>query len=196
MMDYTYFIALVSFAFAGAFTPGPNNIMLMTSGANVGFIRTLPHMCGVVFGFSFMVVLVGCGLIQVFQQYPRLESVLQGVSVIYLCYLAYKIARSDAINSSNAQYKPMSFWAAVSFQWVNPKGWSMALSVISLYATSADLHSVFVIALVYICINVPIVSFWTIAGKELQKRLTKPTHLRVFNYSMASLLIGAMFMGV
>lgn len=195
MMDYTYLFALITFAFVGAFTPGPNNIMLMTSGANVGFVRTIPHMLGVIFGFAFMLILVGFGLIQIFQTYPQLEFILQIVSAIYLSYLAYKIARSEPINSDNRDYKPMSFLAAASFQWVNPKGWSMALSVMSIYATSSDMFSVLLIAFVFICINVPTVSFWTVAGKELQKRLKTPKHLKFFNYSMAGLLVGSMVMG-
>ncbi|GGK21729.1 LysE family translocator [Aliivibrio fischeri] len=194
-MDYTYLFALITFAFVGAFTPGPNNIMLMTSGANVGFVRTIPHMLGVIFGFAFMLILVGFGLIQIFQTYPQLEFILQMVSAIYLSYLAYKIARSEPINSDNRDYKPMSFLAAASFQWVNPKGWSMALSVMSIYATSSDMFSVLLIAFVFICINVPTVSFWTVAGKELQKRLKTPKHLKFFNYSMAGLLVGSMVMG-
>ncbi len=109
MMDYTYLFALITFAFVGAFTPGPNNIMLMTSGANVGFVRTIPHMLGVIFGFAFMLILVGFGLIQIFQTYPQLEFILQMVSAIYLSYLAYKIARSEPINSDNRDYKPCLF---------------------------------------------------------------------------------------
>lgn len=194
-MEYPHLFALITFAFVGAFTPGPNNIMLMTSGANVGFVRTIPHMLGVIFGFAFMLVLVGFGLFQFFQTYPQLEKALQIISTIYLLYLAYKIASSKPVDNINADYKPMSFLQAASFQWVNPKGWSMALSVMSIYATSSDMFSVFLIAFVFICINVPTVSFWTVAGKQLQKRLTKPSHLKMFNYSMAGLLVGSMVVG-
>ncbi|AAW88182.1 transporter, LysE family [Aliivibrio fischeri ES114] len=194
-MEYPHLLALITFAFVGAFTPGPNNIMLMASGANVGFVRTIPHMLGVIFGFAFMLVLVGFGLIQIFHTYPQLEKGLQILSAIYLLYLAYKIARSEPVDSRVGDYKPMSFLAAASFQWVNPKGWSMALSVMSIYATTSDMFSVLLIAFVFICINVPTVSFWTVAGKELQKRLKTPRHLKLFNYSMAGLLVGSMVMG-
>ncbi|TGA68697.1 LysE family translocator [Aliivibrio fischeri] len=194
-MEYPHLLALITFAFVGAFTPGPNNIMLMASGANVGFVRTIPHMLGVIFGFAFMLVLVGFGLIQIFHTYPQLEKGLQVVSAIYLLYLAYKIAQSEPVDSRVGDYKPMSFLAAASFQWVNPKGWSMALSVMSIYATTSDMFSVLLIAFVFICINVPTVSFWTVAGKELQKRLKTPRHLKLFNYSMAGLLVGSMVMG-
>ncbi|MUJ36874.1 LysE family translocator [Aliivibrio fischeri] len=194
-MEYPHLLALITFAFVGAFTPGPNNIMLMASGANVGFVRTIPHMLGVIFGFAFMLVLVGFGLIQIFHTYPQLEKGLQILSAVYLLYLAYKIARSEPVDSRVGDYKPMSFLAAASFQWVNPKGWSMALSVMSIYATTSDMFSVLLIAFVFICINVPTVSFWTVAGKELQKRLKTPKHLKLFNYSMAGLLVGSMVMG-
>ena len=194
-MDYSQLLALIAFAFVGSFSPGPNNIMLMTSGANVGFMRTIPHMLGVTLGFAFMLVLVGLGLQRFFQSYPQLEQALQIISAAYLLYLAYKIATSQPVESACSDYKPLSFLAAASFQWVNPKAWSMALSVMSIYASNADLFSVLLIAMVFTAVNVPTVSFWTLAGKQLQQRLTQRRHLQLFNYSMAGLLVGSLLIG-
>ncbi len=147
-MDYSQWGPLVAFAFVSTFTPGPNNIMLMTSGANVGFWRTIPHMLGVTFGFSVMVLLVGVGLTGLFQAYPVLQQILHVACLVYLVYLAIKIARSTPANK-NHQYKPMSFLSAAMFQWVNPKGWSMALTAVSVYNQSASWAQLLLIALVF-----------------------------------------------
>ncbi|NCO46246.1 MAG: LysE family translocator, partial [Vibrio sp.] len=110
-MDYTQWWPLVAFAFVSTFSPGPNNIMLMTSGANVGFMRTIPHMLGVTFGFSIMVLLVGVGLTGLFHRYPMLQQGLQIACTIYLVYLAIKIALSNP-SQGEKQYQPMSFVSA------------------------------------------------------------------------------------
>ncbi|PSW15631.1 lysine transporter LysE [Photobacterium rosenbergii] len=191
-MEYHHLIALVTFAFVSTVTPGPNNIMLMTSGANVGFWRTIPHMMGIIFGFSFMVILVGVGLVGMFQNYPILHQVLQGVSVIYLLYLAFKIAKSQPAISSQTQFQPMTFFSAAGFQWVNPKGWTMAITTVSVYNATSDWRGIALISLVFAIVNIPSVSIWTIAGRQLQSVLKHPTKMKYFNYAMAGLLIASL----
>lgn len=192
-MDYHHFAALVTFAFVSTVTPGPNNIMLMTSGANVGFWRTIPHMMGIIFGFSFMVILIGIGLVGIFQSYPILHQVLQVISIGYLVYLAFLIARSKPANSEQNDYQPMSFFSAACFQWVNPKGWTMAISTVSIYNTSADWTGIALIAIVFAIVNVPSVSIWTFAGKQLQSIIQQPEKMKWFNYGMAGLLLASLF---
>lgn len=109
VMDYTLFGPLLAFAFVSTFSPGPNNIMLMTSGANVGFLRTIPHMLGITFGFSIMVLLVGVGLTELFQRYPLIQQGLQILCTLYLVYLAVKIALSRP-SKDGQEYQPMSLW--------------------------------------------------------------------------------------
>ena len=101
VMSHDLLTALVVFAFVSSITPGPNNLMLMASGANFGFLRTLPHMLGVGLGFVFMVVLVGAGLVQVFDAYPVSYTVLRIVSVAYLLWLAWKIAHAAPMQASS-----------------------------------------------------------------------------------------------
>ncbi|MCL9782519.1 LysE family translocator [Vibrio sp. S4M6] len=189
-MELSQLGALALFAFATTFSPGPNNIMLMTSGANVGFVRTIPHMLGVVLGFAFMVLLVGVGLTSVFHTYPVIHQVLKVLSLIYLLYLAYKIAMSKPDNSQ-ADYRPLSFLGAVCFQWVNPKGWAMALTAVSVYNYSASLIGLIIIAGVFCLVNLPNVGFWTVAGKKLQFWLNSPKRVRHFNWLMAGLLVAS-----
>ncbi|ANW27137.1 lysine transporter LysE [Vibrio coralliilyticus] len=180
--------ALVLFAFVSTFTPGPNNIMLMTSGANVGYRRTLPHMSGVAFGFAFMVMLVGIGLTGIFEAYPVTHQILKYVSLTYLGYLAIKIALSGKAKDVE-DFKPMTFLGAASFQWVNPKGWSMALSSVTLYSNGGGWFELSIIACTFLLVNFPSGSFWIIAGRELQRWLTSNIRVRSFNVLMAALLV-------
>lgn len=183
-------IALTLFAFVSTFTPGPNNVMLMTSGANVGYLRTLPHIAGVVFGFAFMVLLVGLGLTQVFITYPALHQGLKWLSLLYLGYLAVKIALSGQVSSQEA-YKPLTFLNAAGFQWVNPKGWSMALTAVTLYSNGGGVWELLVISSAFMLVNFPSCSFWVLAGKEMQRWLTSTTRVRMFNITMALLLVAS-----
>lgn len=189
-MDYSQWGPLVAFAFVSTFTPGPNNIMLMTSGANVGFLRTVPHMLGITVGFSVMVLLVGVGLTGLFQAYPLLQKILNVVCLAYLVYLAIKIARSRPA-SSVQEYRPMSFISAVLFQWVNPKGWSMALTAVSVYNESASWLQLLLISLVFALVNIPSVSVWTAAGKQLSSWMTHPKYVGWFNGAMGGLLLAS-----
>ena len=188
-MEYQQLIALITFALVSTVSPGPNNIMLMASGANVGFMRTIPHMLGIIFGFSLMVALGGVGLMGLFTAYPVVQQSLRIASMLYLLYLAVKIAKSKPMTNDASDYKPMSFLSAASFQWVNPKAWTMALTAISVYAASAELQDILLVSLIFGLVNVPSVSLWTTAGKQLQGILQAPAKIKVFNYSMAGLLV-------
>lgn len=187
-MDLYQWWPLVMFAFVSTFSPGPNNIMLMTSGANVGFKKTIPHMAGVTFGFSIMIILVGIGLIGVFQQYPIIQQALHWLCLGYLVYLAVKIVLSNPRQSSTT-YKPMTFLSAAMFQWVNPKGWSMALTAVSVYNYTTSWVGLAIIAIVFAMVNVPSVSVWTAAGKQLSQWMHHPKYVRWFNGAMGGLLL-------
>jgi threonine/homoserine/homoserine lactone efflux protein len=126
--------ALLLFAFATSVTPGPNNLMLMASGANYGFRRTVPHMLGISLGHLFMVVVLGLGLAQVFTTWPVAHAMLKVLSVAYMLYLAWRIATAAPPGEARATGRPFTFLEAAAFQWVNPKAWAMALTAISVYA--------------------------------------------------------------
>ncbi|WP_298771364.1 LysE family translocator [uncultured Shewanella sp.] len=188
-MDYHLISALITFAFVSTITPGPNNIMLASSGANFGFQRTIPHMLGIGLGFSFMVFLVGIGLIQIFDLYPVSYSILKTVSIVYLIFLAYKIATTSSSKETQHQSQPLSFMQAASFQWVNPKAWTMALTAMSAYTPSHSIQAIFLCAIIFALVNLPSVSFWTILGQQSRQILSNPKRLRAFNILMAGLLI-------
>jgi len=185
--------ALITFAFVSSVTPGPNNLMLMTSGANFGILRTLPHLFGVVFGFVLMIILVGTGLMQVFEAYPVSYELLRAFSVIYLLYLTWKIATASTAKSAQTKTAPLSSIQAALFQWVNPKAWAMALTGVSVYAPSQSLAAVGLIALIFGIINLPSVFVWVVMGQKMQSFLNSGARLRLFNYSMALLLIATLY---
>ena len=192
-MTHDLLLALTGFAFVSSVTPGPNNLMLMASGANFGFGRTIPHMLGVGLGFTFMVFVVGIGLIQVFEMVPGSQAVLRVVSVAYLLYLAWKIANAAPPEAGGATGRPMTFLQAALFQWANPKAWAMALTAITLYAPSRDLGAVLVVAAVFGAINLPSVGCWTLMGRAIRRWLTSQGRLRIFNRTMAVLLVASLW---
>jgi threonine/homoserine/homoserine lactone efflux protein len=181
--------ALALFAFVTSVTPGPNNLMLMASGANFGFRRTVPHMLGVSLGFVLMAFLVGLGLAGLFQAYPLAQTALEVVSVVYMLWLAWKIAHSAAPKDRQAGGTPMTFLQAAAFQWVNPKAWAMALTAVTVYAPDRSLWAVALVAVIFGAINLPSVSLWTLIGQQLRRVLTNTRRLTIFNWTMAGLLI-------
>ncbi|WP_293449918.1 LysE family translocator [Planktotalea sp.] len=196
-MTYDLLLALVLFAFVSSITPGPNNLMLMASGANFGFRKTIPHMSGVSIGFSVMIILVGAGLVQVFEIYPILHLILKVVSVLYLLWLAWKIANAAAPKSKvTSESTPFTFIQAALFQWVNPKAWTMALTSISAYTADQSSAAVLLVALIFGIVNLPSVSLWTVLGQQMVRFLTSRARLRAFNWTMALLLVASLYPGV
>ena len=188
-------IALMGFAFAASITPGPNNLMLMTSGANYGLRRTLPHMMGVSFGHAFMVFMVGVLLLRVFENFPVLQTVLKVGSVIYMTWLAWKIANAVPPEATAVAGKPFTFLQAAAFQWVNPKAWFMAITAISAYAPQG--YGVFAgslwVASIFVATNLPSVSVWALMGVQVRRWLGSARRLRIFNVTMAVLLIASLW---
>jgi len=192
-MTFDILLALFAFCIVSTITPGPNNLMVMASGANFGFRRTLPHMFGIAVGFAVMTLLVGVGLIQVFDRFPVTHQILTVVSVVYLLWLAWKIANAAPPEGEvNADARPMTFLQAALFQWVNPKAWSMALSAITIYATDHSLAAIGIVAGVFALVCIPCVSVWTVLGQQVRRLLTNPARLRAFNWTMAGLLVASL----
>ena len=184
---------LMGFAFVTSVTPGPNNLMLMASGANFGLRRTVPHALGVALGFAAMAALVGLGLAAAFAAAPWAETALEVASVAYMLWLAWRIANAAAPEGRGASGRPFTFLQAAAFQWVNPKAWTMALGAISLYAADGAVASVLLVAAVFAAVNLPSVSVWAVMGTQLRRVLTNPRRLRAFNWSMAALLVASLY---
>lgn len=192
-MSSTLLASLVLFAVVTSVTPGPNNIMLMASGANFGFRRTLPHLAGVTVGFGLMNVLVGLGLGGLIIEIPALHGALQVVGTLYLVYLAWRIATADGLGNTGTSAQPMPFLTAIAFQAVNVKAWTMSLGAFATYALVGELMaSIMLIAGTFVVVGIPCSVTWTAFGVGLKRMLSQPRALRAFNVAMALLLIASL----
>jgi threonine/homoserine/homoserine lactone efflux protein len=192
-VSLTVLTALLGFAFVATVTPGPNNLMLMASGANFGFRRTLPHMLGIVGGVSVMALLVGAGLMALFDAVPALAILLKVLSLGYLLWLAARIATAAPVEDRGAHGRPMTVLQAASFQWVNPKAWAMCLSAVTLYAPDRSLLSVATVSVAFALVSFPAISLWAWLGTMVRQWLSNATRLRVFNITMAALLVASLY---
>jgi threonine/homoserine/homoserine lactone efflux protein len=218
MMGFDLLLPLVTFCFVTSVTPGPNNLMLMASGANYGFRRTLPHMFGIAIGFTGMVLIVGIGLAGLFMTLPAFYTVMKVAAVAYMLWLAWKFAHAappGAEATSGAPTggattggattggattggatkggRPMTFAQAAAFQWVNPKAWAMAIGAVTAFAPDQSLAAILPVALVFGAVNLPTVSVWALMGQGMRRFLTNAARLRAFNWTMAGLLVASLW---
>jgi threonine/homoserine/homoserine lactone efflux protein len=187
-----YLLAVVLFAISSSVTPGPNNIMVMTSGVNFGVKKSLPLLTGVCVGFTIMLLLVGLGFSTLFERFPQLHFIIKCVGTLYLLYLAYLIARSaGTVQSNQQQSKPFSFMKGVLFQWVNAKAWVVATGAIAAFTTSGEsfYSQNIMIATTFFFVSFPCVGVWLSFGAILKNVLNNPKSRQWFNVSMAGLLV-------
>jgi threonine/homoserine/homoserine lactone efflux protein len=194
-MSQSLFVAFVVFGAVMAFTPGPNNIMVLSSGLTYGFRRSLPHIAGIAIGVSFMVASVGLGLGAIFIAYPVLQTILKYVGIAYLIYLAAVIAMSGAVTpGQDNQRGPMTFWAAVLFQWINVKGWVMVIGTITAYAGIASFPwNITIQVMLSLLLGAVSCSVWALFGSALRPVLTSRRLVRAFNIVMALLLLASLY---
>jgi threonine/homoserine/homoserine lactone efflux protein len=191
-MRFGILYALIVFCFVSAITPGPNNLMLLTSGVNFGFRRTIPHMLGVGLGFALMVGLVGIGLDATFTRFPALLPIMRYAGVAYMLWLAAKLALAGPVGEKEYSGNPLGFFGAAAFQWINPKAWFIAVGALTAYAVSEDYtRSVMVVALVFGIVTLPCVAAWVLFGTAMRRVLSNPRFVRPFNIAMALLLVAS-----
>jgi len=194
-MSHSLLIAFVMFAIVMFFTPGPNNIMLLSSGLTYGFRPTIPHIMGITVGFAFMVGAVGLGLGTVFIAYPVLQTILKYAGVAYLVYLAAMIAMSDPVAPDQDNRRgPMTFWGAAMFQWVNAKGWVMVIGTITAYAAIAAYPwNIAIQVALSLFLGTLSCTAWALFGSSLRPILRSPKAVRAFNIVMAVLLLASLY---
>ena len=192
-IEFELFISFVVFGVIAAVTPGPNNVMLTTTGLNFGVRRGVPHLLGICIGFPVMLALIGLGFGTLFEHYPILHEIIKVVGIVYLFYLAWRIAMTRGGVERIERSKPINFWQAAAFQWVNPKAWIMGSSALAAYTT---LDNNFFVQVAIICgtfffITLPCAGAWLVFGASLQRLLRDPRHLHIFNIAMALLLVAS-----
>lgn len=188
-------IAFCIFAFVSCVTPGPNNLMVMTSGLVYGFKRSIPHISGISIGFGLMVFITGLGIHKLFIEYPSIQIALKLGACIYFFWFAYKLATATPSSESDKiEYKPITFLGAVAFQWINPKAWVMALGALAAYLpASSSVIDVALLAVIYGLLCFPCVGIWAGFGTTLNKFLKTPDKVRLFNKGVAVLLLLSLY---
>ena len=187
--------AFLLFTIVTGFTPGPNNLMLATSGANFGLRRTLPHLLGVVAGFPVLFTAVGAGLGDLFQRFAWLHVALTIAGSAYLLWLAWKIAFAPAIANDAKSGRPLTFWQAAAFQWINPKGWMMVITAIAVYAGTGDgyLRQLAAMIVIVVLVSIASASTWAVFGVGIRRLFEhRPRLLRAFNIVMGLLLVASL----
>ena len=194
-MSHSLLIAFVLFATVMYFTPGPNNIMLLSSVVTFGFRRSLPHIARITIGFAFMIGVVGVGLGAIFIAYPLLQTILKYAGAAYLIYLAVAIAISGtAPSAQDNQRGPMTFWGAAVFQWINVKGWVMVIGTITAYAAIAGFPwNIVIQTVITLVIGAFATVAWALFGSALRPLLRSPPAVRAFNIVMAALLLASLY---
>ncbi|PIK69626.1 hypothetical protein CS379_28890 [Methylobacterium frigidaeris] len=178
-------------------TPGPNNTMVVASGATYGFARTVPHMLGIAAGFPVMLVVLGTAGLPLLAD-PRVHAVLKWVGAAYLLWLAWMIARADpdpADPAAKASGRPLGFLQAALFQWVNPKAWVIAAGALATYTAHAEGASAVatgLLAILFGLVALPCLAFWTLIGVGTARVLRTRRALRLFNLAMAGLLVASL----
>ena len=183
-------VSLCLFAFVTSCSPGPNNILASYSGFNFGILKTIPHMLGVIVGFTTLVIVMNFGLINIFQKLPIIQEILKYTGTIFLIYLAYKISFSKS-NSDKSINNPVKFIETFLFQFLNPKGVIVAIIMVSTYVDEGQYflnHSFWVIGVAFLFAIISI-NFWTLIGKFFSKFATNEKFVIKFNYVMSFLLL-------
>jgi threonine/homoserine/homoserine lactone efflux protein len=194
-MSQSLLYAFLIFMVVMYFTPGPNNIMLLSSGLTYGFRRTIPHIVGIVLGFAFMVAAVGLGLGSVFLAYPILQTILKYAGAAYLIYLAAVIAMSGPTRPGEGDGRgPMTFWGAAMFQWINAKGWVIVIGTITAYAAIAQFPlNIAIQTVISLIVGTVSTVVWALFGSALRPVLTSKRLVRAFNILMAFLLLASLY---
>ena len=192
-MTIASLISFSIFALVAAITPGPNNIMLAASGANYGFRRSLPHIIGICVGFSFLVIAAGLGLGSFLHNFPQLFSFLKIMALFFLLYLVWKIGTASSPEISKNQ-KPISFQTAALFQWINPKGVTVAISAITAYLDAASniWQALPLIVVIFVLATAISTCVWTFLGAFISEFLANKKQRIIFNITMALALIISM----
>ncbi len=182
--------AIALFGFAAAITPGPNNVMLTASGSAFGLSRSIPHILGIAFGYPIMVFAVGLGLGEIFTRYPQIHLGLKYVGAAYLLYLAWRIAQSGGPEQGTVTARPLTFFEAAAFQWVNPKAWMIAISAIPTFTTiGGNYHAeLLLICVVFLIVTIPSCAAWCLFGVGLRQLIRSPRTARIVNLVLAALV--------
>ena len=183
-------LSISLFWFVTAYTPGPNNVVASYSGFDFGVKKTIPHILGVTLGFTSLVIFLSVGLINIFKLFPLIQIIIKYLGTLFLIYLAYKIAFSKTSDDTTKE-NPVKFIETFLFQYLNPKGVTVAIIVVSTYVELGEnyLNYATQVILLAFLFSITSITLWTLIGKFLRKYATNDKFIKYFNYAMSSLLL-------
>ncbi|MFH7809029.1 MULTISPECIES: LysE family translocator [unclassified Acinetobacter] len=189
-MNMSLFAPYLLFCIVMTSTPGPNNALVILSGARFGIYKTVPLILGIAFGVAVQLFTIGIGLNQIFLTLPQLQFILGFIGFMYILWLAWKIASSGPLNIELEQKPSMGFLQGALFQWVNPKAWIISISTVSTYfALNPPVSEIIYAALILMLVSIPCVGIWAVSGLFLRQHLIKPQFAFIFNITMAIALL-------
>lgn len=189
-MELSLYFSFILYAFVTSITPGPNNLLVLSSGVNFGLKKTIPLVIGICFGFSIMFIVVALGVNQVFIRFPIVIPVLKVCGSLYILYLAYLIAQAGSIKNDNKiMLKSLGFWKGAIYQWINPKAWIVLMGAVTSYTYNmTEIIEIISIAALYMIVGFPCVLLWAVLGDKLAQFLIIGNRMQIFNRSMGLLL--------
>ncbi|AXF86344.1 Cysteine/O-acetylserine efflux protein [Ephemeroptericola cinctiostellae] len=187
-MSLNLFLSMLAFALVASITPGPVNILSLSSGVQHGFRNTMRHVTGATVGFTLLLLLIGLGMHELLHTRPWLSQSIRWGGVVFLLYMAIQLARDNGeLNPSNDNKKP-SYLRGALMQWLNPKAWLASIAGMGAYAADGDVRLTLQFAAIYFVVCYASLTVWAYAGVFLRRYFTEPRHLHLFNRAMALLL--------
>jgi threonine/homoserine/homoserine lactone efflux protein len=181
-------LAMCLFSFSMSVSPGPVNLVSLTTGVNYGFWRALPFVSGATIGFTLLLVMVGLGVGKFASQSPIFMTILAYGGTVFICYMGYKIAASTGPLKVKSASSP-SFLQGFALQWLNPKAWIASLSGVTAFNVSTADSSLVIFASLYFLVCYPSIALWALAGEKINKLLADEGNLRLFNRVMGGILV-------
>ncbi|WP_339531355.1 LysE family translocator [Pseudomonas mucidolens] len=182
-------MSMAAFALATSITPGPVNVVALSSGARFGFAASQKHVAGAALGFTLLLLLIGLGLHELLVRWPVLAQGIQWGGVAFLLYMAYKLAMDDGrLDAQGSAVAPSILYGAI-MQWLNPKAWLACVAGMGLFAAQGEATRVWQLAAVYLVVCYLSVACWAYVGTFLRRYLGNARGMRLFNRAMALLLV-------
>lgn len=183
-------LSMAAFALAASISPGPVNIVALGSGARHGLRSSLAHAAGATLGFCLLLGLVGLGVHELLQRWPLLGHLLHGGGVVFLMYMAWKLARDTGELDATQTHRAPSAWQGAAMQWLSPKAWLAAIAGVGAY-TGAEQQLLWSFIWIYGPICFVCIASWAWAGSVIRQYLSNARHMRLFNRCLAALLMAS-----
>ncbi len=191
MISWELILGISAYNFVMYVTPGPNNSILTASGIKFGFFRSIPNILGIPTGHGLQLALVCLGLGSLFTAFPVLLDILRYVGGVYILYLAYKMFGSLNINSKEEKSRPLKYYEAILFQFVNPKAWVICITAVSLFYPEKEnlIIGTFFMVIMSTIINIPSISIWAFGGSVIRHYLSNNNLKKIIEWFLALLLL-------